>query len=387
MKTSIFGKTGETVSRLGFGCMRLPTLSPSDPSSIDEKLATAMVRKAIDRGVNYVDTAYPYHRNGDLATPGESEPFLGRCLKDGYREKVKIATKLPTWLVEREAEMHKILDAQLKRLGVGHIDFYLAHNLNASVWPKMRNVGLLYFLNQARKDGRIKHAGFSFHDNYALFEDIVGAYDWSFAQIQYNYLDVDFQAGRRGLELLAARGLGVVVMEPLRGGFLIHHMPAEMKAHLAGIRPDWSLADWGLRWLWSRPEINVVLSGMSNLPQTSENLGIADKAEPLSAKENAALDTVRGYFRERTRINCTGCGYCMPCPSGVNIPKVLAIYNDYFMVDTEANHQRAKAIYRVQVREHEAARHCVACAQCEGHCPQSLPISQEMSNAAEVFQG
>ncbi len=385
MKTSVFGKTGETVSCLGFGCMRLPVLNQADPSSIDEKLATTMIRKAIDRGVNYVDTAYPYHRNGDLATPGESEPFLGRALKDGYREKVKLATKLPTWLVDDEAHMHRILDEQLRRLDVAAIDCYLAHNLNRAVWPKMRDIGMFRFLDQALKDGRIRHAGFSFHDHYSLFKEIVDAHDWSLAQIQYNYLDVEFQAGRQGLEYAAAKGLGIVAMEPLRGGFLVHHMPEEMKRLLKNVRPDWSLADWGLRWLWSQPEIHVVLSGMSNLPQTSENLDIADKAVPFAPAEEAALGRVRDYFRSRTRVNCTGCGYCLPCPSGVNIPKVMAIYNDYFAVDTDANHRRTRAVYRVQVRDHESAAHCVACGQCEGHCPQHLPISREMPSAAEIF--
>ena len=385
MQNRTLGKTGETVSILGFGCMRLPLLDPSDPSSIDLDLATNMVRKAIDRGVNYLDTAYPYHRSGDLATPGASEPFLAHALKDGYREKVKIATKLPTWFMEDKAQMNRILDEQLKRLNVSQIDFYLAHNMNRPVWPKMRDIGMFEFLSDAMKDGRIKHVGFSFHDHYDLFEEILGAFDWSFAQIQYNYLDIDFQAGRKGLDLAAKRGLGVVVMEPLRGGFLIQHLPEEMKSLLAKVRPDWSLADWGLRWVWNHPAVGVVLSGMTEMRHVDENLDIADSFEPLKPAEEEALDQVRDYFLKRIKVNCTGCGYCLPCPTGVNIPKVFALYNDYYAVDSSPNHTRVESAYRMQVKDAEAASNCVSCGACESKCPQNLPISREMPEAAGIF--
>lgn len=385
MQQRQLGKTGVSASILGFGCMRLPQSDPADYSAIDIPLATAMLRKAIDRGVNYVDTAYPYHRSGGLTEPGQSEPFLARALKDGYREKVRVATKLPTWMAEDKAHMHRLLDEQLKRLDIDKIDFYLAHNLNRAVWPKMREIGMLEFFDEALRDGRIGFAGFSFHDHYEIFADIVDAYDWSFTQIQYNYLDTEFQAGRAGLELAAGRGLGVVVMEPLRGGFLINQMPGEVKAKLTAIRPDWSLADWGLRWVRDQPGVGVVLSGMSDMAQVDENLAIADSFAPLSAEERAALDEVRTFFLERTKVSCTGCGYCLPCPTGVNIPKAFAVYNDYHMVDSESNHNRAKGLYKVYLREHETASHCVSCGACESKCPQSLPISQEMPLVAGTF--
>lgn len=385
MQKRILGKTGEEVSILGFGAMRLPVLDSGDQTSIDEPAATAMIRSAIDGGVNYLDTAWPYHRAGDINSPGVSEPFLGKVLRDGYREKVKVATKLPVWIMRDKAQMHKTLDLQLERLGLTQIDFYLAHNLNRTVWPAVRDMGLFEFFDEARKDGRINHVGFSFHDNYRLFSELLDAYDWEFTQIQYNYLDTEFQAGRKGLELAAAKGLGVVVMEPLRGGFLTMHMPDEMRRYLAGIRPGWTLAEWGLRWLWDQPEVGVVLSGMSTMDQVTENMSTAANFQSLNPAEREALATVREHFLSRIKVNCTGCGYCLPCPSGVNIPRVFAIYNDYFMVDTEANHGRVRGIYGVQVRANEPAGLCVSCGACEPKCPQGLAISREMPEAAAIF--
>ena len=308
-----FGRTGVELSILGFGCMRLPMTDPNDLVSINRDLAVAMIRKGIDGGINYVDTAWPYHGNSRVE-PGESEPLVAEALADGYRRRVHLATKLPTWFMENQKQMNEILYRQLKRLGTDNIDFYLAHNLNNQVWPALKDKGLLKFMDEALKDGRIKHAGFSFHDDYDLFEGIVEAYDWSFCQIQYNYLDVEYQAGRRGLKLAAGKGLGVVVMEPLRGGFLINHLPDEMKRMLAEIRPEWSLADWALRWLWNQPEAGPVLSGMSTMEQVEENLKIAESVGSFGQQEIEALEKVRGYFRERLKANCTGCGYCLPCP-------------------------------------------------------------------------
>lgn len=387
MESRVLGKTGEKATILGFGCMRLPTTDPNDPSSIDMPAATAMLRAAVDRGVNYVDTAYAYHRSasGDATTHGMSENFLARALKDGYREKVNVATKLPTWFMDDTAQMHRVLDEQLKALDVTCIDFYLAHNLNGQVWPKMRDIGMLGFLDEIQKDGRVRHVGFSFHDNYRLFEDALDAYDWSFTQLQYNYLDVDHQAGRRGVELAAARGLGVIVMEPLRGGYLVSHMPEEMRAYLESLRPGRSLADWALRWTWSQPGVGMSLSGMSTMDQTLENCDIADAFAPLDEDEENALARVRDFFHERTKVNCTGCGYCLPCPSGVNIPNVFSMYNDYYLVEDESNRQRAKMIYSLMVRSEQEARHCVACGVCEDKCPQQIRISEEMPKAAALF--
>ena len=384
MEKRLFGKTGEEVSLLGFGCMRLPLLG-KDPSAIDEETATGMLHAAIAAGVNYVDTAFNYHGN-DRMKSGSSELFVGRALRGGYREKVKIATKLPTWAVKSRSDMERIMEAQLERLQTDHLDFYLAHNLNAGVWPAIREMGLLDFLEAAKADGRIRHIGFSFHDRYSLFEEIVGAYAWEFAQIQYNYLDIDYQAGQRGLALAAERGLGIAIMEPLRGGFLINHMTEDFKTMLRQVRPDWSLADWGLRWLWNQPAIHVVLSGASTREQIDENLRIAlsCRANALTERELQALSTVRDFFLKRIRVHCTGCGYCMPCPEGVNIAKNFIFYNDYGLMDHDETRARARFFYG-NMNAEEKASSCTHCQSCEARCPQNLPISDLMRDVAATF--
>lgn len=384
MQKKTFGHTGLELSILGFGCMRLPVTDPKDPTTIDYDLATAMIRKAVDRGVNYIDTAWPYHSNS-RDTPGLSEPLVAHALKDGYRDKIHLATKLPTWLVNSRADMDKYLDAQLKRLGVSHIDFYLAHNLNTLVWPDIKHMGLLEFLDEALKDGRVKYAGFSFHDRYEVFEDIVSSYDWAFGQIQYNYIDIDYQAGRRGLELGAAKGLGMIIMEPLRGGFLVNYLPDEMRAMLAEVRPGWSPADWALRWIWDHPQADVVLSGMTAMDQVDENLKIAETAAPLTDAEREAVGRVRDFFLKSIKVNCTGCGYCLPCPAGVNIPKLLSFYNNYFLIDADEARGRAKYFYGAQTSPDETPDNCVHCGECEEKCPQRLPISDTMTEVDRVF--
>ncbi|MCL2029714.1 MAG: aldo/keto reductase [Deltaproteobacteria bacterium] len=382
MQKKLFGRTGLELSILGFGCMRLPVSDPRDPAAIDYPQASAMLWRAVEAGVNYVDTAWPYH-SASRAAPGASETFVAQALKGV--ENIRLATKLPTWLVETRADMHKYLDLQLKRLNTGRIDFYLAHNLNSMVWPKMKELKVREFLAEAASDGRIGWAGFSFHDSYALFEEIVTGYDWDFAQIQYNYLDEHYQAGRRGVELAAGKGLGLIVMEPLRGGFLIRHMPEDMRKILAAARPDWSLADWGLRWLWNQPELGVVLSGMSEMSQVTENLAIAAAAGPLGGEEIAALARVGDLFKQRIKVGCTACGYCLPCPHGVAIPKILGYYNDYHLMDAEEVRERAKFFAKVQIAPDEGARHCAQCRECEEKCPQRLPVSEAMALAARLF--
>ena len=387
MQQRILGKTGLSVSILGFGCMRLPLTDPKNPASIDYDVATRMLRKAVDGGVNYVDTAWPYHGNKGNRFPGESEPFTAHALKDGYREKVYLATKLPTWAVTTRADMDRFLDEQLKRLDTPYIDCYLAHNMNSAAWPRLKNLGLADFFDAALKDGRIRHAGFSFHDSLPLFEDIVNGYDWSFGQIQYNYLDVNHQAGEKGLRLMAGKGMGAVIMEPLRGGFLINTITDEMRAIFGAANPSWSLADWALRWLWSQGEVNLVLSGMSTLEQVEENLRIANAAGTLNDGELAAAADVRGIFHRNLRLDCTGCGYCMPCPFGVNIPKNLNYYNNYHLVPTEANHARFLTSYRNQMTAEESYANCTQCGACEAKCPQHLPIAETMPKLAEDFGG
>jgi predicted aldo/keto reductase-like oxidoreductase len=310
---------------------------------------------------------------------------VGHALGGGYREKVSLATKLPTWFHTDLKGKHAILDRQLKRLSTSSVDFYLAHNLNSIVWPGIKDLGLFQFFDEARKDGRIKYAGFSFHDHYNLFEEIVGGYDWDFAQIQYNYLDADYQAGRKGLKLAHGRGLGMVIMEPLRGGFLINHLPGEIREKLAALRPEWSLADWGLRWLWEQPEVGVVLSGMSAMAHVEENLTIADRAEPLTERDRTALDEVREFFRQRLKVPCTACGYCLPCPEGVNIPKNFEFLNNYFLMDAEEVRARTRYFFGAQVAPHETFAHCAHCRECEEKCPQHIPVSDLMEEVAKIF--
>ena len=387
MQYRVMGKTGEEKSILGFGCMRLPLTDPSNPESIDYDLAEAMLHEAIEAGVNYVDTAYNYHSLGGRSGPGQSEPFVGRALQGGYRRRVSVATKLPTWLVEKHEDMDRFLDHQLQRLQVCQIDFYLVHNVNADVWQPARQNGLFDFLDRARRDGRIKHVGFSFHDRYELFEEVVDAYDWEFAQIQFNYLDLNYQAGIRGLKKAAERDLGLSVMEPLRGGFLTNYLPQSQVDFLAAIHPEWSLADWALRWVWHHRQVNVVLSGMSTMEQVRANLKIADQAEALNGEELAALDKVREFFQEHLKINCTNCGYCLPCPEGVSIPKCFAHFNNYFLMDAEEVRKRSKYFYDSQLAAAEKSENCVGCGQCEERCPQHLPISGLMSEVKNLFHG
>jgi predicted aldo/keto reductase-like oxidoreductase len=381
------GKTGDRASLLGFGCMRLPLNGPR-PSDVDRDLATAMVRSAIDRGVNYVDTAFAYHSAGTREEPGESEPFLAHALKGGYREKVRIATKLPTWLVGSHADMHRYLDMQLRRLDVRRIDYYLAHNLNAAVWPAMLSHDLLGFFGEAVKDGRIAYPSFSFHDEYPLFETIMGSYDWAMAQVQYNYLDRDWQAGRAGVRLAASRGAAVVVMEPLRGGFLVKYLPEGPRETLRGVRPDWSPAAWCLNWLWSQPEVSVVLSGMSDMAQTDENVGtaLAWRDGLFGEGEAEAVEEVAGFFRERLRVDCTGCGYCMPCGEGLDIPKNLNFYNQFHLFDAAEARDRCRFFYGIQVSPPERAERCTSCGKCVEKCPQHIPVPDVMRRAAETFR-
>ena len=383
------GKSGLMVSNLGFGCMRLPIID-GNFEHIDEPTATKMVRKAIDAGVNYIDTAYPYHGPG-IPLAGQSEPFVGRALSDGYREKVYLATKLPTWVIESRADMDRLLDEQLKRLGVSYIDVYLAHSLSASRFPKLKELGLLTFLDEAKRDGRIKNAAFSFHDTYLPFEEILNSYDWDVVQIQYNYLDVDYQAGQRGLREAHKRDIGVVIMEPLRGGFLINNIPSDLQQELKAIRPHWTLADWGLRWLWNQPEVGVVLSGMSTMEQVEENLRIAaalpESGKLLSNADIAALDRVRRRFTDRIAVDCTACDYCTPCPQGVRISRIFSYYNDYVITDDQESKERAVWLYDGAMSRTERASNCIGCAECTTKCPQNIPIPDLMPQIAKIFEG
>jgi len=370
-----FGRLDWESSALGFGCMRFPTKEGNE--NIDEPEAARMLCYAIDHGVNYIDTAYPYHG-------GNSERFVGRVLKGDYREKVRLATKLPCWLVKAREDFDKYINGQLDKLQTDHIDFYLLHSLNESSWHKVHDLGVLKWAEGAIADGRIGHLGFSFHDKYEVFKEIVDAYDrWTFCQIQYNYMNEEHQAGTKGLKYAASKGLAVVIMEPLLGGRLVNPPQPIQDLWNTAVKKR-TPADWALQWLWNQPEVSVVLSGMSAMEHVTENVASANVSAPhtLMAEELALVGRVRDKYREELcPIPCTKCGYCMPCPNGVNIPRNFEIYNEGVMYD---KHDHARRAYEV-LSEGERASACVQCRECEELCPQNIPISEWMVRVHEVL--
>lgn len=366
------------LSILGFGCMRLPV---TKECHIDEKQATEMLRYAIDHGVNYVDTAYPYHN-------GESEPFVGRALEGGYRDKVFLATKLPSWLINSREDMDRYLDEQLVKLQTDHIDFYLVHGLMKPFWESLRPLSVTDFLDDALADGRIKYAGFSFHDEVALFREIVDAYDWTFCQIQYNIMDEQNQAGNEGLRYAADRGLCVVVMEPLRGGMLTKDIPSinEIWKKAPARR---SLSEWALRWVWNHPEVTVVLSGMSSFEQVRQNVEYADRGFPdsLSQEELGLFGEAEIEYKKRIKVPCMGCRYCMPCSSNVSIPECLEMYNQGCMFDAPdvAGTNYDIVLGGMLTGSPGFASQCQECGECEERCPQGIPIREHLKKVAAYF--
>lgn len=383
MQYRTFGKTGLEISALGFGCMRFPVID-QNPTRIDEEKATQMIHQAIEQGVNYLDTAYPYHAT-DFSKPGNSEPFLAKALKNGFREKVYLATKLPCWLVESPGDMERYLDEQLARLETDYLDFYLLHALNRNTWDKMHKLGALEFLSKAIEVGKIRYAGFSFHDHLDLFKEIVDAYDWSMCQIMYNYFDEHFQAGREGLEYASRRNLAVVAMEPLRGGALVNGLPEEAGKILQAAAPGRSKVEWALGWLWNQPDVSVVLSGMSDPTHVIENLKLAENFShgPWTMEDDKTIRRASHVIKELEKVPCTSCGYCLPCPEGVNIPRNFELYNDYHMLKDPA----AKTRYFGLLSEAQRASNCVACGICLEKCPQQIAIPDEMVQVSEQFEG
>ena len=378
-----FPRVSHDISILGFGCMRLPP-EPGQQAGgkIDVPKAISMIRTAIDGGINYIDTAYPYHN-------GESEIVVGEALAGGYRKKVFLATKLPSWLIASREDMDRYLDEQLARLATDHIDFYLLHGLSGETWGNLSKLGVLEFLDSARADGRIRHPAFSFHDEFNVFKEIVDAYEWTFAQIQYNYMDEQYQAGTQGLRYAAERGLGIVVMEPLRGGLLSGDVPA-IHQHILDAPVRRTPSEWGLRWVWNHPEVTVVLSGMSAMEQVKENLASAGQGLPgsLSADELAVVDAMRETFASRVKIPCTGCRYCMPCENGVDIPSCFMYYNQAYTYDAK---EKATGVYLWALNGSFSggipgfASCCVQCGECEDKCPQHLPIREYLQDVSELF--
>jgi predicted aldo/keto reductase-like oxidoreductase len=376
MQYRSFGKLDFKPSALGFGCMRLPVIDEDD-SKIDEKEAIKMIRYGIDNGINYIDTAYKYHK-------GNSEGVVGKALKDGYREKVKLADKLPSWMITSKKDPEQLFNEQLKRLDDYHIDMYLMHALNWENWDKIKKYDCLNWAEEKKKEGKISHLGFSFHDEFEVFKEIIDYYDkWEFVQIQYNYLDENFQAGMKGLQYAASKGLAVVIMEPLKGGKLAR-LPKNVKNIYDKSSVKRTPADWALQWLWNQREVSVVLSGMSTMQHVKENIKSAEnsKVNSLSKEELETIKKAKEEYLKICPIPCTRCNYCMPCPNGVNIPGNFELYNEYKafkdLGSVKWKHDNFK--------EKAKAKSCIKCGLCEPKCPQGIKIMEWLEKVAKEFK-
>ncbi len=378
MQNRSFGKSAWRTSALGFGAMRLPVVG-SDPGLIDEPEATRMLRWAIDHGVNYIDTAWTYHK-------GASEKFLGRALQDGYRDRVRVATKLPSWLVVKADDFDRYLDEQLDRLQMDHVDLYLLHGLIEERWENLTKLKVFEWAERAMANGRFGCLGFSFHNPYEVFQKIVDGYDnWTMCQIQYNYMDEEFQAGKQGLKYAASKGLAVVVMEPIRGGSLAR-LPQSVQSIWDRASRQRTPVEWALQWVWSHPEVSVALSGMSTMAQVEENVALASRPDIglLTDEEMDLIAAVRDRFRALAPIPCTGCEYCQPCESGVNIPRVFELYNQGIMFNAQEDSQWR---YPEQVKETQRANNCTECGACEELCPQQINIRDWLKTAHKYLGG
>ncbi|MDR3645308.1 MAG: aldo/keto reductase [Clostridia bacterium] len=379
MLTRVNVKNMDELSILGFGCMRLPAKN----GGIDEPRAIRMIRYAIDKGVNYFDTAYLYQG-------GKSEIVLGKALAGGYREQVKIATKLPPFMVSKLEGAKKIMATQLARLQTEYIDYYLLHMLtDKAMFDRMAALGVMSWLEGLKASGAVRNIGFSFHGTKADFEWVIKAYPWDFCQIQYNYMDENNQATKSGLLLAASMGIPVIVMEPLRGGKLVTHLPEQVKTAFADYNAERSPAEWAMRWVWNHPEVCVVLSGMSDEAQLADNIRIAGDAYPgsLTEAELRVFEKMKAVMLEKTKIPCTACGYCMPCPYGVDIPGCFSCYNDkYLMGGKSARMKYMQNLGAMSSRPANASQ-CRECGKCESHCPQKIAIRQELKTVSHEMEG
>jgi hypothetical protein len=360
--------------------MRLPTIDHK-PEKIDYPKAAQLLHYAIDHGVNFVDTAYFYHA-AVFGQRGESEPFVGEALSGEWRGKVHLATKMPLFQLRQKEQMDTYFKEQLVRLQTDYLDFYLLHGLNGEMWDKMRELGVREFLDKKKSEGKIRFPAFSFHGKAEDFIRICNEYDWTYAQIQYNYMDIDFQAGYKGLKYAADKGIGIVVMEPLKGGKLANKLPAEMMSVFNASVIKRSPAEWALRYVWNEPGVSSLLSGMNSMEQLMENIRIADEGLPNSLDRDEILifDTLRNAMGTRIKADCTECRYCMPCASGVDIPGVLAALNNA----TIWSDSNPWLTGYVQI-EGKAGK-CTECRECEEVCPQELPISTLMKEAVSLFR-
>ena len=371
-----FGKTGLDVSILGFGCMRFPTLKGKN-EIIDHDKTVKMLNYAIENGVNFLDTGYTYHN-------GASEPFLGKYLNEEKKKKVYLSTKIPSWNIRKREDLDSYLDEQLKNLQTETIDVYLVHNLNQKYWPNLEKADIFKFLDEAQSAGKIKYTGFSFHDNLEFFMEVVDLYSWDMTMIQYSYMDEDYQAGREGIRYASSQGLGVAVMEPLRGGALAN-IPEDIKSIWNEAENTHDPAEWAFRYIWDNPDVDIVFSGMSSLEQVQNNIRYAQNGYPkkLTPDEKYLVKEVKMAFNDRIMVECTSCGYCMPCPEGVNIPQCFMHYNNAHIYDDVENESMH---YFVLLKDEERASNCNECGECENLCPQMIRIKEELRKVKETFK-
>lgn len=381
MEYTQFGNLGFKTSRFGLGCMRLPLKAQPDgttnPSQIDEEKAIELIRYAIDNGVTYVDTAHGYHG-------GNSKVVLGKALRDGYREKVTVASKIPEGEIKSYSDFERVLNIHLEALQTDHLDFCLLHGLNKRSWKKFKELGALDFLDECVAKGKIRFPSFSFHDDLETFKEIIDSYHWSMCQIQLNILDVNIQAGIEGLKYAASKGIPVVIMEPLKGGKLANNIPKDILAKWDESPIKRSPQSWAFHWLTNLPQVTTILSGSSTLEQLKDSLEIFKTTgiNIMSPEELKLVDEVRDMYNSKIKIGCTGCNYCMPCPRGVSIPNIFRMYNDAFMYDTFENSKKA---YSNLVSKGNDAGQCAACGKCERICPQAISIIDELSKIHEFF--
>lgn len=363
----------ENVSLLGLGCMRFPL---NEDGTIDEAQAEAMIGRALNSGINYIDTAYPYHK-------GESEPFLGRALKKYPRNSFYLATKLPVWLVNSVEDAERLFKEQLSRLQTKYIDYYLLHALDAGRWEKLVKEGIIEWAEAKKASGKIRHLGFSFHDTYPVFREILTYRQWDFCQIQYNYMDEHSQAGVEGLRYAHAKGIPVIIMEPLRGGRLVNLLPESAKELFAQDEEHRTPAQLALKWLYDQPEVTCVLSGMNSMEMVEQNVRTASEygVGCMTESDRALVEAVRQEITKHVKVGCTGCGYCMPCPRGVDIPGTFRCYNAMYSEGKKSG--RRDYLQCTAFRKNPAsASQCVGCGKCEQHCPQHIEIRRELKAAA-----
>lgn len=364
-------KLGVETSLLGFGCMRFPTTAEG---KIDEARAEKMLDMAYKAGVNYFDTAYPYH-------DGDSEPFVGKVLNKYDRDSYYLATKLPVWLVEKEEDVRRIFEEQLERLKKDYVDFYLLHALDKERWEKIKSLKIVETCEQLQKEGKIKNLGFSFHDDYEVFEEILTSRNWDFCQIQYNYMDTEEQAGDKGYSLTEKLGVPLVIMEPIRGGSLAG-FSEDINAKFQALDGNKSVASYALRWVASHPNVKVVLSGMSTEEQAADNLKTFSDFQPLNRKEWQTIEEVVTTLRARVQNGCTGCAYCMPCPAGVNIPRNFHLWNQYHIYQ---KYGVVKSGWE-GMDEKERPVNCIKCGKCENVCPQHLFIRKNLEQVQKDLE-